>query len=134
MKISRREFVKQSGAAAMAAAVPLEAQAQQVVTDADAARLKWSKAPCRFCGVGCGVEVGVRDGRVVATQPDSQSEVNRGINCVKGYYLSKIMYGADRLTQPLLRKRGGVYAKDGEFRPSPGTKPSTPWPNRRSAC
>src|SRR5689334_9032763 len=109
MKISRREFVKQSGAAAMAAAVPLEAQAQQVVTDADAARLKWSKAPCRFCGVGCGVEVGVRDGRVVATQPDSQSEVNRGINCVKGYYLSKIMYGADRLTQPMLRMKDGRY-------------------------
>ena len=45
------------------------------------------------------------------------SEVNRGLNCVKGYFLSKIMYGADRLTQPLLRKRDGRYAKDGVFTP-----------------
>lgn len=39
------------------------------------------------------------------------------MNCVKAYFLSKIMYGADRLTQPLLRKKGGVYAKDGGFTP-----------------
>jgi nitrate reductase NapA len=117
MKISRREFVKQSGAAAMTAAISLEAPAQQVVTDADSASLKWSKAPCRFCGVGCGVQVGVRDGRVVATQADPQSEVNRGINCVKGYYLSKIMYGADRLTRPMLRMKNGRYDKNGEFTP-----------------
>ena len=60
---------------------------------------------------------GVKDGRVVATHGDMLSEVNRGLNCVKGYFLSKIMYGADRLTQPLLRKRDGRYAKDGEFAP-----------------
>ncbi len=45
------------------------------------------------------------------------AEVNRGLNCVKGYFLSKIMYGGDRLTQPLLRKKNGAYAKDGEFTP-----------------
>ena len=45
------------------------------------------------------------------------AEVNRGLNCVKGYFLSKIMYGADRLTQPLLRMKDGKYAKDGEFQP-----------------
>jgi nitrate reductase NapA len=51
----------------------------------------------------------------VATHGDTQAEVNRGLNCVKGYFLSKIMYGADRLTTPLLRMRNGQYAKDGEF-------------------
>ena len=59
----------------------------------------------------------MKDGRVVATHGDMLSEVNRGLNCVKGYFLSKIMYGADRLTQPLLRKRDGHYAKDGVFTP-----------------
>jgi nitrate reductase NapA len=117
MRISRRDFLKQSGAAAAATGIPLAAPAQTVVTDAEAARLKWSKAPCRFCGVGCGVQVGVRDNRVIATQADAQSEVNRGVNCVKGYYLSKIMYGADRLTQPLLRMKNGRYDKNGEFAP-----------------
>ena len=79
--------------------------------------IRWSKAPCRFCGTGCGVMVGVKAGQVVATHGDTKAEVNRGLNCVKGYFLSKIMYGADRLTTPLLRMRGGEYAKDGEFTP-----------------
>ena len=59
--------------------------------------------------------VAVKDNRVVATQGDPEAEVNRGLNCVKGYFLSKIMYGGDRLTKPLLRMKNGRYAKDGEF-------------------
>ncbi|MBE7523602.1 MAG: periplasmic nitrate reductase subunit alpha [Burkholderiales bacterium] len=119
MKITRRTFVKQSAAAAAAAVagVPLPGAAQNVVTDASLTRLKWSKAPCRFCGTGCGVNVAVKDGRVVATHGDINSEVNRGLNCVKGYFLSKIMYGEDRLTTPLLRMKDGKYDKNGEFAP-----------------
>ena len=59
--------------------------------------------------------VAVKDNRVVATHGDAEAEVNRGLNCVKGYFLSKIMYGEDRLTTPLLRMKNGQYAKDGEF-------------------
>ncbi|HBD36070.1 MAG TPA: periplasmic nitrate reductase subunit alpha, partial [Cupriavidus sp.] len=44
-------------------------------------------------------------------------EVNKGLNCVKGYFLSKIMYGQDRLTKPLLRMKNGKYDKNGEFAP-----------------
>jgi len=119
LKITRRAFVKQSAAAAAAAVagVPLPGTAQNVVTDASLTRLKWSKAPCRFCGTGCGVNVAVKDGRVVATHGDVNSEVNRGLNCVKGYFLSKIMYGEDRLTTPLLRMKDGKYDKGGEFAP-----------------
>jgi nitrate reductase NapA len=110
----RREFIRQSAAAAAGAAagIPLAVQAQAAGADAG---VKWSKAPCRFCGTGCGVTVAVKDNRVIATQGDAQAEVNRGLNCIKGYYLSKIMYGEDRLTTPLLRMKGGQYAKDGEF-------------------
>ena len=87
------------------------------MADASLTRMKWSKAPCRFCGTGCGVNVAVKDGRVVATHGDINSEVNRGLNCVKGYFLSKIMYGEDRLTTPLLRMKDGKYDKNGEFAP-----------------
>ena len=59
--------------------------------------------------------VGVKNDRVVATQGDPDAPVNRGLNCIKGYFLSKIMYGEDRLTKPLLRMTGGKYDKDGEF-------------------
>lgn len=116
MTSTRRDFVRQSAAAAAGAVagIPIQAVSQDAAGSANA-QLTWSKAPCRFCGTGCGVMVAVKDNRVVATQGDPQAEVNRGLNCVKGYFLSKIMYGADRLTQPMLRVKNGQYAKDGEF-------------------
>ena len=119
MSGSRREFIKLSAAAAAAAAagITLPAHAQNLVTDRAATQLKWSKAPCRFCGTGCGVNVGVKAGRVVATHGDVHAPVNRGLNCVKGYFLSKVLYGADRLTKPLLRKTNGRYDKNGDFEP-----------------
>ncbi|MCK0137883.1 hypothetical protein [Aliiroseovarius sp. F47248L] len=43
--------------------------------------------------------------------------MNRGLNYIKGYFLSKNMLGADRLTTPLLRKSKGVYDKRGQFEP-----------------
>jgi len=98
--------------------LPGEAQTQAQTLNAETdPSVKWSKAPCRFCGTGCGVMVAAKDNRVIATRGDPEHEVNRGINCVKGYYLSKIMYGDDRLTTPLLRMKNGQYAKDGEFTP-----------------
>src|SRR5690606_28690141 len=116
---TRREFIRNTAAATAATAAGLApaVDAANVVTDASRTQLKWSKAPCRFCGVGCGVNVAVKDGRVVATHGDINAEVNRGINCVKGYFLSKIMYGEDRLTQPMLRMTDGRYNKNGEFQP-----------------
>jgi nitrate reductase NapA len=112
----RRDFMRQSAAAAAAASagVALPVVAQTAASAGDPS-VKWSKAPCRFCGTGCGVNVAVKDNRVVATQGDPQAEVNRGLNCIKGYYLSKIMYAEDRLTSPLLRMKDGKYHKEGEF-------------------
>jgi nitrate reductase (cytochrome) len=119
MSSARREFIKRTAAAAAAATagITLPLQAQHASLESSASELKWSKAPCRFCGTGCGVNVAVKAGRVVATQGDVQAPVNRGLNCVKGYFLAKVLYGADRLTQPLLRKTGGKFDKNGEFTP-----------------
>ena len=66
----------------------------------------WNKAPCRFCGTGCHVQVGVRDGKVVAVTGDRQAPVNKGLLCVKGYHAGMVLYGKDRLTTPMLRKNG----------------------------
>ncbi len=116
MASSRRKFLKTTAAAATASAagitLPNLADAQTRTSN-----IRWDKAPCRFCGTGCSVLVGVKDGRVVATQGDPDAPVNRGLNCIKGYFLSKIMYGSDRLTTPLLRKTNGVYDKNGTFEP-----------------
>ena len=119
MQFTRRDFIRSSAmaTAAAAAGISAPASATNLITESEYTRLKWSKAPCRFCGTGCSVNVAVKDDKVVATHGDIKSEVNRGLNCVKGYFLSKIMYGKDRLTKPLLRMKNGKYHKEGEFTP-----------------
>ena len=66
----------------------------------------WNKAPCRFCGTGCHVMVGVKNDRVVAVTGDRDAEVNKGLLCVKGYHVGMVLYGEDRLRTPLLRRDG----------------------------
>jgi len=119
MSVTRRDFVKASAmsTAAAAAGITAPVEATNLIASSEFTRLKWSKAACRFCGTGCSVNVAVKDDQVVATHGDIKSEVNRGLNCVKGYFLSKILYGNDRLTTPLLRKKDGVFDKNGEFSP-----------------
>ncbi|EGT3628744.1 nitrate reductase catalytic subunit NapA [Morganella morganii] len=117
MSISRREFLKANAAVAAATAVGVTLPIKMVEAAEQPDNIKWDKAPCRFCGVGCSVLVGTQAGKVVATKGDPESPVNRGLNCIKGYFLSKIMYGKDRLTTPLLRMKDGKYHKEGEFTP-----------------
>ncbi|MCB1788875.1 MAG: molybdopterin-dependent oxidoreductase, partial [Gammaproteobacteria bacterium] len=117
MKQTRRDFIKTNAIAATAAAAGITIPGVQAVAADDDSGVRWDKAPCRFCGTGCSVLVGTKEGRVVATQGDPDAPVNRGLNCIKGYFLSKIMYGQDRLTQPLLRKKNGKYDKEGDFEP-----------------
>jgi nitrate reductase NapA len=78
---------------------------------------RWDRGVCRFCGVGCGIQVATSGGRVVAVKGDPASPVNRGLLCAKGYALPQIQYAADRLTRPLLRKKGGTFDKSGDFVP-----------------
>ena len=120
MKLNRRDFIKANAAAAAISAAGLSAPGAAVAQGKD--DIRWDKAACRFCGTGCGVLVGTQDGRVVATQGDPDAPVNRGLNCIKGYFLSKIMYGSDRLKTPLLRMKDGKYDKNGEFTPISWTK------------
>ena len=115
---TRRDVIKSAAIAATVAAaggtaLAPSAQAQTASPDG----IRWDKGVCRFCGTGCGVLMGVKGGRVVATQGDPDAPVNRGLNCIKGYFLSKIMYGQDRLMKPMLRMKNGKFDKNGDFAP-----------------
>ncbi|MCA9287640.1 MAG: molybdopterin-dependent oxidoreductase, partial [Phycisphaerales bacterium] len=106
---TRREFLKSAAMAAATTAAAGTARAIPLpILDAQpqGQPLRWQKAPCRFCGTGCHVMVGTENGRVVAIQGDQRAEVNKGLLCVKGYHVGLAMYGADRLTEPLLRRDG----------------------------
>ncbi|WP_150427140.1 nitrate reductase catalytic subunit NapA [Dechloromonas sp. CZR5] len=115
MKLNRRDFIKANAAAAAMSAAGMAAPGTVLAQGKD--DIRWDKAACRFCGTGCGVLVGTQEGRVVATQGDPDAPVNRGLNCIKGYFLSKIMYGSDRVKTPLLRMKDGKYDKNGDFMP-----------------
>ncbi len=114
--LARRQFIKASAmamATTMAAgkatgALPILPAA--TVVSETSLDVVWNKAPCRFCGTGCHVQVGVQNGRVVAIAGDRDAEVNKGLLCVKGYHVGGILYGQDRLTHPLL-KVGDHYRK-----------------------
>nr|VFK16641.1 MAG: periplasmic nitrate reductase subunit NapA apoprotein [Candidatus Kentron sp. LPFa] len=115
MNMSRREFIKAQAVASCAAVAGITIPGIAFAEIQGGGGIRWDKAACRYCGTGCSVLIGVKDGRVVATQGDPDAPVNRGLNCIKGYFLSKILYGKDRLTHPLLRKRDGKYHKEGDF-------------------
>lgn len=110
--MDRREFLRRAAmlsAAAAASRLALGGKESLAVAAPGAGAddgVRWDKAPCRFCGTGCHVQVGTRNGRVVAIAGDQKAEVNKGLLCVKGYHVGLALYGADRLRQPLLRKNG----------------------------
>jgi nitrate reductase NapA len=118
MGLTRRDFLKTSMAASAAATVgmPLAKEAEAAVKAGEAG-WQWDKGVCRFCGTGCGIMVATKGGKIVATKGDPDAPVNRGLNCVKGYFNGKINYGKDRLTQPLLRMTNGKFDKKGKFTP-----------------
>ena len=68
----------------------------------------WKKSPCRLCGVGCGLRVGIENGRAVAVQGDPDSPVSAGLACAKGYYSVQALYGRDRIARAMIRSAGGM--------------------------
>jgi len=108
MIFDRREFMARAAmTAAAAAATQMARGSTDISLDVlDGDSLTWDKAPCRFCGTGCHVMVGTRNGRVEAIRGDLKADVNKGLLCAKGYHVGGILYGPDRLTTPMLRRNG----------------------------
>jgi nitrate reductase NapA len=97
MAITRRDFLKTSAAASALAGLGMP---REVLA---AGGEQWVKSVCRYCGTGCGLYVGVRNGKVTAVKGDPDNH-NRGLLCLKGFLLPQIMSAPDRLLQPMIRK------------------------------
>ena len=64
---------------------------------------------CPYCGVGCQLELLVKNGRITGVKPKGEGTVNQGQACVKGKFgIVEYVHHPDRLTVPLVRR-------DGEF-------------------
>jgi len=108
MKITRRTFLKISGATAAGTMMgglgfdlsPVESYAQEL-------RIKGAKETttvCCYCSVGCGIIVHTdAKGKVINTEGDPDHPVNEGSLCAKGMALYQLVTNKDRLTKVLYR-------------------------------
>jgi len=69
--------------------------------------LRWTRTTCPYCGVGCEMNVGTTDGRILQVKPVSDAPVSRGHLCVKGRYAYDYVRAGDRVTTPMIRENGG---------------------------
>ena len=79
---------------------------------------KWVFSTCGYCGVGCGLYIGVKDGKAVYTKGNPKHSVNMGTLCPKGLSEHQLINSKERVTSPLI-KRGGkleVASWDESFR------------------
>jgi predicted molibdopterin-dependent oxidoreductase YjgC len=66
---------------------------------------------CCYCGVGCSMYLGVRDGKIVSVRGDRDGKANKGKLCVKGRFgIFEFVQHPDRLTSPLIRGENGQVA------------------------
>jgi anaerobic selenocysteine-containing dehydrogenase len=71
---------------------------------------RWVRTTCGYCSVGCGLHIGVRNGRAVSVRGDTDHPVNAGMLCPKGLSEHETIHASHRARTPLL-------ARDGRLRP-----------------
>jgi len=67
---------------------------------------KWVFSTCGYCGVGCGLYIGVKDGKAVYTKGNPKHFVNQGTLCPKGLSEHQIVNSPERIQTPLIKKDG----------------------------
>jgi assimilatory nitrate reductase catalytic subunit len=73
---------------------------------------KWVSTTCGYCSVGCGMYIGVKDGRAVSVRGNEDHPVNLGKLCPKGLAEHHTLDADSRARYPLLR-RGGRFERVG---------------------
>jgi ferredoxin-nitrate reductase len=67
---------------------------------------RWVQSTCMLCSNGCGMDVGVKDGRIVGVRGRAEDRTNRGRLGPKGLFGWEANHSDDRLTRPLVRSGG----------------------------
>jgi nitrate reductase NapA len=105
VSLSRRDLLRILGGLAAANGLgALAWGALELLLPARAAA-SWHKSVCRFCGTGCGIQVGIRDGQVVDVRGDELAH-NQGVICIKGSMNRALPTIEGRLTVPRIRRDG----------------------------
>ncbi|MGM0521919.1 MAG: formate dehydrogenase subunit alpha [Pseudomonadota bacterium] len=106
--ISRRQFLKRSGAATggVAAAGFMGAPMMQRAESADKtpvldSPVETKRTVCSHCSVGCGVYAEVQEGIWTKQEPAFDHPINRGAHCAKGASLRQHGHSSRRLKYPM---------------------------------
>jgi predicted molibdopterin-dependent oxidoreductase YjgC len=59
---------------------------------------------CSYCGVGCGINLGIQGDRIVNVSGNREAPANEGALCVKGRFGSTFVDHPDRLIKPMVRE------------------------------
>jgi formate dehydrogenase major subunit len=116
MEISRRGFLKISGA--VIASSGLGISLKPVSAYAQPLKIKYAKETttvCPYCSVGCSIIVSTRNGKVVNTEGDPDSPINKGSLCSKGGSIYQMAVNENRLDKPLYRAPYATEWKEVEW-------------------
>jgi predicted molibdopterin-dependent oxidoreductase YjgC len=69
---------------------------------------------CPYCGCGCALVLGTRNGRIVSVRGDADHPTSHGSLCVKGRFGLDFVSAEDRLTKPLIRRDGKLEEAEWE--------------------
>lgn len=105
MKQTRRDFIKKAAALSAASYIGMNLPLDPFnIARADEG-VVWHRGSCRLCGVGCRVDLGVKNGVPIGVRGVPESRTNFGYLCMKGMHFWKCMRHPDRLTKPLYREK-----------------------------
>ena len=114
MEVTRRNFMKLTGAsAAGAAALGLGFDLKPVKVHARSLKIRHAKETtsiCCFCAVGCGLIIHTGQtgaGKIINIEGDPDHPINEGTLCAKGAALSQLVNNENRITTPLYREPYG---------------------------
>jgi anaerobic selenocysteine-containing dehydrogenase len=69
---------------------------------------RWVQSACVLCSNGCGVDIGLKNGRIVGVRGRAIDTVNKGRLGPKGLHGWEANHSADRLLRPLIRNHAGL--------------------------
>ena len=123
MDFTRRQFIKSAAAqsAVATAAVLFPGISFGAWKNVGSGGIEWKKTPCRFCGTGCGLLVGVSGDRAVAVKGDPNSRSTRGSAASKAIIRSRSFMAKTESPRRWFVKTANLWKR-------PLRKPSTWWP------
>jgi formate dehydrogenase major subunit len=115
MGVSRRDFLKLTGATAVAGVVGGAGEAQALERENRLNDATVTTSICPYCAVGCGTLVYQKNGKVVQIEGDPDHPINQGTLCPKGASFMGLVNNPARLMKPKYRAPGASEWKDVEW-------------------